>query len=411
MDFDTCLHRYACLIVQHGLNVQKGQLVNIKGEICHRALALLIAEESYRRGARFVHCDLYDPGVNRVRHLLSPLEDLSYVPGYVTARYDELLDSTGATVSLAGQEDPLILSDLDPVKLNASRQAGYTAIKRFYEEGIGHSRVHWTVAAAATSGWGRRVFPDLDPETAREQLWWEIFKICRVDRTDYLEAWKQHDLALHSRAQQLNRMQIRQLHFEGPGTDLRVSLSKRAIFKAGTDKSPLGVAYEPNLPTEECFTTPDWRQTSGNVVATRPFYVNGKLIEGLELEFKEGEIVNFQASSGVDTFKEYIGSDPGAKRLGEVALVGIDSPVFKSGLVFEEILLDENAACHIAIGSAYKFCLEGAEELSSADLTNIGCNESSVHTDIMISSEAVDVTGVDESGVRTPLLKKGEWAL
>ncbi len=206
-------------------------------------------------------------------------------------------------------------------------------------------------------------------------------------------------------------MKIRQLHFTGPGTDLKVGLSEKALFKGGSDSGPSGAHFEPNIPTEEVFTTPDARMTEGTARATRPFYINGRLIEGLEMKFSGGVLVDFSAKEGEETFREYVSSDEGAKRLGEVALVGTDSPIFASGLVFQEILFDENAACHIAVGSAYKTCIEGGEDLSEEALAAIGCNESTVHTDMMISSEEVDVSAITYDGVEKPLIKSGAWLI
>ena len=206
-------------------------------------------------------------------------------------------------------------------------------------------------------------------------------------------------------------MKIKELHFTGKGTDLTVGLSENAIFKGGTDESPRGVPFEPNIPTEEVFTTPDYRVTRGRVQTTRPFLINGKLITDLSLEFTDGEISSFSATNGEDTFREYINSDEGSKRLGEVALVGVDSPVYQSGLVYQEILFDENAACHIAVGSAYKFCIDGGDTMTKEELTAIGCNESTVHTDMMISSEEVDVTAKTYSGETVELIKAGKWVV
>jgi aminopeptidase len=204
-------------------------------------------------------------------------------------------------------------------------------------------------------------------------------------------------------------MKIKFFHFIGPGTDLKVGLSPRAVFKGGTALSARNVDFEPNLPTEECFTTPDYRMTEGKARTTRPFLINGKQIRGLSLEFKNGEISNFHAEEGQKTFEEYINSDGGSKRLGEVALVGIDSPIYQSGRIFEEILFDENAACHIAIGFAYRFCIEGSEEMSNEELDKIGCNTSHVHTDMMLSSDEVDVHAELYSGQKIQLIKNGTW--
>ncbi|MCB0323978.1 MAG: aminopeptidase [Bdellovibrionales bacterium] len=411
MDFAEKLTNYAKAIVGHGLNVQPGQIVNISTEALHRDFAIKIAEAAYDRGARFVNIDLSDVRLSKLRLQKAKEEDLEYVPPYLGLKYRELVDETAANLRLIGAEDPDILADVDPKRINTVRLHHHLAIKYFYDEGIGKSKVHWTVAAAASPGWAAKLFPDLPPDQALARLWDEIFRICRADAPDALAAWEEHSHTLQKRAQSLNDLGIETIHFTGGGTDLRVGLSSAARFRGGTDISPRGVPFEPNMPTEEVFTTPDCRRTEGTVRATRPFLVNGKLIQGLELSFKDGEITDFKADDGEATFREYIKSDPGACRLGEVALVGVDSPVYRSGVVFQEILYDENAACHIAVGSAYKFCLAGGTTMSKEELAAIGCNESTVHTDMMISSEEVDVIATTYDGRTVPLLEKGRWVL
>lgn len=408
-EFQVQLARYAELLIQHGVNVQPGQLVQITAEVIHRDFVALLTEMAYRRGASFVDVTLIDGRTGRLRVLESSDEGLDYVPRYVGAKYDEMVEECAANLRILGSEDPDQLADLDPKKMNRMRLAQHKAMKNFYDEGIGKSKVHWSLAAAATPRWGQKLFPDLDGEAACAKLWEAILKVCRADRPNCLELWKEHNDALHERGRLLTELQIKELHFTGGGTDLRVGLSPRAIFAGGTDRGPRGVDFEPNIPTEEVFTTPDYRMTEGTVRATRPFLVHGKLIEGLEMEFRGGVLTEFRAESGKETFGEYISSDEGAKRLGEVALVGIDSPVYQSGLVFQEILFDENAACHIAIGSAYKFCLRDGDTLNAEQLQEIGCNESNVHTDMMISSEEVDVDATTYEGQTVKLLEGGRW--
>lgn len=410
MNFEEKLTLYAKLIVHHGMNVQKGQDVYIGAEVIHRDFAHKIAEASYEAGARFVNVELTDPRNARLRILKTQnKDDLSYVAPYIPFRYESMLPEHAASVRILGSEYPDILSDLDPSKVQQVEINFKKSLKKFYEEGIGHSKVQWTIAAASTPAWGKKVFPELDEKAACEALWEEIFRICRVDKENCLELWKKHNDVLSERALKLTEMKIKYLHFTGPGTDLKVGLSPHARFKGGVSKSPRGKAFEPNLPTEECFTTPDYRMTEGHVRATRPFLINGKMIRGLKLTFKNGEITDFTADEGKETFQAYINSDPGSKRLGEVALVGIDSPIYQSGRVFEEILFDENAACHIAIGFAYRFCITGSEKMSPEELENVGCNTSNVHTDMMISSDKVDVTALLYNDDTIPLLKNGSW--
>jgi len=409
MTFEEKLHNYAKLMICHGLNVQPGQMVNISAEACHRELAVMAVEEAWKRGASYVNLDLLDSRTTRLRIEHSEDKDLDFVPAYVTDKYKEIVDKTGANLAIRGSEYPDLMADLPTKKVNNLRLSNHKAIKYFYDEGIGKSKVHWSLANGATPRWAVKIFPDLELEEACKKLWEEIFKACRADKENCLELWKEHNDKLHARSKLLNDLELNTLHFTGPGTDLKVGLSKLALFKGGGDESPRGVEYEPNIPTEEVFTTPDKRRTEGEVRATRPFLINGVLIENLELQFEGGKITKFSASNGTETFKEYISSDTGASMLGEVALVGTDSPIFQSGLVFQDILYDENAACHIAVGSAYKFCLKGGESLSKEQLAEIGCNESMVHTDMMISSAEVDVVGTTYAGEEVQLIEKGQW--
>ena len=408
-DLSESLGRYAQLIVAHGLNVQPGQLVQVMSEVYHRPLLQALVSEMYQRGAGFVHVELSDPLLQRARIQGSRAEFLSSTPAFYTAKFRELVDTEAANLKVLGPEFPDYLSDLDPQAVNQVRKATYQAAKHFYTEGIERSKVHWCVVAAATPAWAMRVFPHLSESAAVLRLWEEIFRICRVDKPDFMERWDLHNQILTRRAQELTALNIRQLRFIGPGTDLVVGLSERAVFCGGSAHSPKGHSFEPNLPTEECFTTPDCRLTNGIVSATRPFLVNGTMVKGLVITFKDGEISHFECSAGKAALEAYLKSDAGAKKLGEVALVGTDSPIFQSGLVFEEILFDENAACHIAVGSAYKSCLEGGADLSEAQCREIGCNSSSVHTDIMISSEQVDVRATLANGELLTLIEQGRW--
>jgi len=410
MNFEEKLKTYAELIVKHGANVQKGQDVYVTGEVIHRDFIQLIVETAYQAGAGVVIAELIDPFHGRIRLLESKSDEyLTRVPDYIPFRAEQMIADRAAMIRILGSEDPDILADLDPEKVNKQQLSVRKRLKKFYDEGIGHSKVQWTIAAAATPKWAEKVFPELNGPEANEMLWNDIFAMCRADSPDCLKKWKKHNEILQKRARKLTKMKIDALHFTGPGTDLKVSLSDKAIFKGGGDKGPRGVEFEPNLPTEEVFTTPNCHKTEGVVQTTRPFLINGVMIRGLKLEFQNGEIKSFSADEGEETFRAYINSDSGARRLGEVALVGVDSPIYQTGRTFEEILFDENAACHIAVGFAYHFCIEGSAKMSLDELHEHGVNSSAVHTDMMISSDEVDVKGVLPSGKEALLIEKGKW--
>lgn len=410
-NFDRQLNNYAKLITNLGANIQPNQLVIISAEVYHRDLCYLIAKQAYELGAKYVNLELSEPRLSRDRIINSNDDNLQYVSDYLEPKYRELLKENAALIRIIGPEYPEIISDLDPRKINLSRVAQYKKMQFFYEDGISKSQIQWMIAAAPTKEWAQRIFPHLTPELAENALWQEIFKICRVDTDDFIERWADLNHRLQVRADKLSSMKIKSLNFVGPETDLKVGLSQKALWRGGSERCVNGNDFQPNVPTEECFTTPNNQATEGHFKATRPFLINGKLISGLRGVFKAGHLVEFSAEQGEATFREYINSDEGAKRLGEVALVGTDSPIFQSGLVFEEILFDENAACHIAIGSAYRFCLEGGTEMNTEQLAEIGCNESTVHTDMMISDENVDVIAELWSGEKVMIIEKGQFKI
>jgi aminopeptidase len=409
MDFKQKLETYANLLIDYGVNVQQGQIVNITGELIHRDFIALLYKAAYRRGAKHVNVDFVDPLLTRTRIQETTDEEyLSYVPKYVTEKFNEFVDEGAAILRIIGSEYPEALSDQDPKKNNTISSSYWKALKYYFNEGVGKSKVQWTVAAAATPKWAKKIFPELDEEQAYWALWEQIFKICRADQPDCQKLWEKHNTVLKERAAYLNHLKIKELHFTGPDTDLRVFLNDKALFAAGGSSGPRA-EFEPNIPTEECFTTPDRNLTTGKVKVTRPILVNGKLIKGLRLEFKEGKLIHFDADEGKENFTKYIETDEGARYLGEVALVGTDSPIFQSGRVFEEILFDENAACHIALGFAYSFCLDGGTKMTPEELAAVGCNVSNVHVDMMISNEYVDVDAITYSGKQVKLIQKGKW--
>lgn len=409
MNFKQKLENYANLLIKHGLNVHQGQMVNITAEIYHRELVDLLCKAAYRQGAKHVNIDFVEPFAARYRILETvDQEYLGFVPKYVTQKYDEFVEKGAAALRLVGSEYPEILADLDPQKINILSNSNFKALKNYYAEGVGKHKVQWTVAAASTPLWGKKVFPELSEQKAYKALWEEIFKICRADKPNCLELWKKHNNVLQNRAKKLTEMKIKELHFIGPGTDLRVYLNPKAQFVGGGSLGPFG-EFEPNIPTEECFTTPDSRLTTGKAKVTRPFLVNGKLVKDLHLEFKEGKLIHFDAAEGKENFAKYVDNDERARYLGEVALVGTDSPIYQSGKIFEEILYDENAACHIAMGFAYSFCLEGGPQMSQQELADCGCNVSSIHVDMMISNEMVDVEATTHGGNKIALIRKGQW--
>jgi aminopeptidase len=281
-------------------------------------------------------------------------------------------------------------------------------VRRPYLERVGAHATNWLALGAATPGWARAVFPELEPGEATERLWAAIFATVRLDAPDPVAAWKAHVDRLQSRAERLNARRFAGLVFEGPGTDLFVGLAGQHVWKSAVAEARNGVRFVPNLPTEEVFTAPDPERVEGVVSSTRPLNLAGTLVEGLQVTFEAGRAVSVRAERGEAALVAALETDAAARRLGEVALVETPNPVFDAGHLFLNTLYDENAASHIAFGRAYPDTL-GLSEGSDEALAQAGGNASMLHLDWMIGSTEVNVWGVRPDGAREPLLAQGRW--
>jgi aminopeptidase len=263
--------------------------------------------------------------------------------------------------------------------------------------------------AAAGAGWAARVFPQLPREQQVPRLWDAIGALCRLDRPDPVVAWEEHLKALALRRDYLNAKRYAALKYTGPGTELTIGLPEGHLWVSGRSESRSGIAFAPNLPTEEVFTMPHADRVDGTVRSTKPLSYGGTVIENFELTFAGGRVVRVAAERGQAVLQQLVDTDAGAARLGELALVPHGSPVAQSGLLFYNTLFDENAASHVALGSAYKFTMSGGENMDDDAFERAGGNRSAVHVDFMIGSPALDVDGVLPAGTSEPLMRRGEW--
>jgi aminopeptidase len=307
-------------------------------------------------------------------------------------------------------DDPALLAAQDPVKVGRANRARSKAYKPALEL-ITDFAINWTIVAAATPAWAQAVFPADTPEMALAKLWDAIFAASRVIGADPVADWAAHNDALHARKALLNGKRFAALHFRGPGTDLRVGLADGHEWNGGSAQAQNGIVCNANIPTEEVFTTPHAMRCDGFVRSTKPLSHQGTMIEGIEVRFGEGRVVEARASKGQDVLTQLLDTDEGARRLGEVALVPHSSPISQSGLLFQNTLFDENAASHIALGQAYSKCIVGGGAMDENELARRGANRSLIHVDWMIGSAEIDVDGIAANGEAAPLMRKGEWAV
>ena len=402
------IDQLARVAVQVGLNLQPGQdlLVTAPAE----ALPLLrrIAEHAWRAGAGLVTPILSDPSLARARFAHAPEDSFDRAPGWLYDGMAQAFDANTARLAIVG-EDPMLLAEAPPERVTRANRAQSRASRPALER-IARFDVNWSIVAWPGRAWAQRVFPDLDADAAVDRLADAIFAAARLDASDPVAAWEAHNAALHARCAWLNGQRFAALHFKGHGTDLTVGLADGHEWQGGASVARNGVRCNPNIPTEEVFTTPHAARTEGVARASKPLSYNGTLIEDIEVRFEGGRIVAATARTGAGVLERMLDSDAGARRLGEVALVPHASPISASGLLFFNTLFDENAACHIALGQCYAKCFEGGEGLSAEDVAARGGNTSMIHVDWMIGGPETDIDGIRDDGSRVPVFRAGGWA-
>ncbi|WP_137179603.1 aminopeptidase [Roseomonas sp. AR75] len=406
--FEAKLDRLAALAVRVGLNLRPGQEVVMTAPIEAMPLVRRIVEHAYKAGATLVTPLVSDDAVAlaRYRHAHPP-EAFDVAPGWLFNAMAEAFRGGAARLAVVG-DDPTLLSAEDPEKVARANKARSIAYRPALEL-ITSFSINWNLVPAATPGWARQVFPSLPDDQAVDRLWDAIFAACRVDVADPVAEWARHNATLHARTAFLNGKDFSALHFRGPGTDLRVGLADGHLWAGGAEPAKNGITCNPNIPTEEVFTTPHRLRVDGTVRSTKPLAYQGTLIEDIAVRFEGGRIVEANASKGAEVLRKVLTTDEGAARLGEVALVPHSSPISKSGLLFRNTLFDENAASHIALGQAYTTCLRDAAGVPMERLAERGANASLIHIDWMIGSGQVDLDGITKDGAAQPLMRKGEF--
>jgi aminopeptidase len=416
LNLDRMLSSYGDLAVRVALNLQPGQRLLIIGPLANGGVSLeaaplvrRVTESAYKAGAQFVETLWGDEALQLARFAHARRDTFDQFSSWFPRALTEHVQAGHAVLSIYAN-DPDLLKDQPPALVGAVQKAVSTAVRPFREH-ISKNGANWSVIAAASSGWAARVFPNTPSAQRLDALWEVIGRLVRLDRPDPVAAWEEHLSALAARRDFLNARRYSALKYRGPGTDLTLGLAPGHQWVSGRSTSSQGIAFAPNLPTEEVFTMPHRDRVDGTVRATKPLSYGGTLIENFTMTFEGGRVVRTTADRGEAVLKTLLDTDPGAARLGEVALVPHNSPVAQSGLLFYNTLFDENAASHVALGSAYKFTTEGGEAMSDEQFEQAGGNRSATHVDFMIGCRELDIDGVRRDGTVEPLMRAGDWAV
>jgi aminopeptidase len=402
------LDRLAEVAVKVGLQLQPGQDVFLTAPVSSLPLVRRITEHAYKAGAGLVTPILSDEEITLARYRYAPDASFDRAAGWLYEGVAKAFDNNTARLAIVG-DNPMLLANEDPAKVSRASKANSMAYRPAMEKITGFD-VNWNIVAYPGASWAKLVFPDDPEDVAVAKLADAIFSASRVDRDDAVGAWHAHNAALRARTDWLNGHRFHALQYKGPGTDLTIGLADGHEWVGGSSTSKKGIVCNPNIPTEEVFTTPHALRVDGHVRSTKPLSYQGTLIDDIAVKFEGGRIVEATASRGAEVLNKVLDTDEGARRLGEVALVPHSSPISASGILFYNTLFDENASCHIALGQCYSKCFVGGDRLTPEQVKAQGGNTSFIHIDWMIGSDQIDIDGVDADGRRVPVFRKGEWA-
>lgn len=403
------LKKYAELIVKCGLNVKEGQEVIIGCELDQPDFVALCVEECYKCGASKVRVDWSHMPISKLNYNYRTLESLSEVTEEEKAKLQHRVDKLPCRLWL-DSDDPDGLNGTDNEKIAKANMARYPIIKPYIDKV--ENKEQWCIAAVPGKEWAKKVFPELSADEAMQKLWDAILLCSRVD-DDPIAAWKKHNENLAKRCKFLNEHKFDKLEYKSAnGTDFVVGLNPRGRFSGGGEWT-LGskIYFNPNIPSEEVFTSPMRGIADGKVVATKPLSYQGKLIENFWMRFENGKVVEVGAEKNQDLLEKMVKMDEGASYLGECALIAYDSPINNTGILFYNTLFDENASCHLALGRGFNECLEGFENMTVEECEKAGINSSMIHVDFMIGSKDMSIVGVMKDGKRIPIFKDGNWAI
>ena len=405
---ELMLKKYAELLVLAGGNVQEGQLVVIGCDVRDAYFGRLVLECAYNAGASEVIIDWSDEFSTRTTYLKAAGDIFDKFPQW---KADKLhyQDDLGAVYLNTYSPNPDLLQGVDSDRLKRFSIARSTATKK-HASLLMSGALRWSVAAIPNPNWAMKVFPHLSENEAMIRLWEHVLKAARADGEKPIENWKIHNKTFAKRVDYLNKQQFSALRISSSlGTDLTIGLVNNHRWAGGGEIAKDGVPFFPNIPTEEIFTMPDRNKAEGRVVASMPLSYQGNLIEGIEMTFKDGQVVDYHADKNKNFLANIIEIDEGSRRLGEVALVANSSPISQMNTLFYDTLFDENASSHLALGKAYPHNIRGGSELSTDELIALGGNDSLIHVDFMFGTQDMNVTGIKQDGKEVLFFENGEF--
>lgn len=406
----TLLKKYAQLIVNSGANVKKGQDVIILSGLENPVFTSYVVEYCYKRKANSVHVEWEYDELTKLDYKYRSFESLTTIPEWSLKRQEHYVKTNPVMIYLLS-DDPDGLKGIDQEKMAKVRMKNYPILKPYRDQR--ENKYQWCIAGVPGLKWAKKVFPEVSNKKAIEMLWEAILKTSRAYNDNPIQSWAKHNANLKEKIKLLNSLDLDYLHYtSNNGTDFKVWLNKDANWLAGSEKTlETNIEYSPNIPSEECFTTPIKGKAEGIVYSSKPLSYQGQLIEDFSIRFENGKAVEAKAKTNEALLKQMIAMDEGAAYLGEVALVPFDSPINNTGILFFNTLYDENASCHLALGMGFSNCIKNYEKYTKEQFNEMGVNDSMIHVDFMIGTKDLNIIGHKRNGEVVAIFKDGNWAI
>ena len=400
------LDAYADLLVKKGLNLNREQEVLIIANLDQPEFVRTVTEKCYEAGASRVSVDWHDMPVEKLHQLHQSEAMLSEVEPWVLSRWQWRAEKLPAMIWL-DSDDPDGMNGIDQAKRAKAQMARFPVIKPYRE--AAENRHQWCIAGVPGVEWARKVFPGIPDPEAVEKLWEAILSTARANG-DPIANWDEHNRTIHRRCEKLNAFHFVSLEYKSAnGTDFKVGLIPNGVFAGAAETDLSGRVFNPNIPSEEIFTSPRRGEAEGVLVSTKPLSWQGSLIENFSIRFEQGKAVEVKAEKGQDALEKMIAMDEGAAYLGECALVDFDSPINNTGILFYNTLYDENACCHVALGRGFYDCIQDYPKYTQDEMKRMGVNDSMIHVDFMVGSRDLSITGITPSGERVEIFRGGSW--
>lgn len=406
---EKLLRDYARLIAQSGGHVNKGDEVWINAQLDQPEFVTMVVEECYKAGAKIVTVNWQHNPATKLSYKYATVGELGRVSPYALAKQKYAAKKLPTVIHIIS-DDPDAMKGINQKKIAKARMKSYPKIKPYRDAMDG--KYKWCIAAVPSKPWAEKVFPNLKGEDAIEALWEAILKTSRVDGNDPVKNWDDHNAFLISQRAKLEALDLRKLIYKDVnGTDFEVELIPGLHWGGGVEMCPEKGPFNPNIPSEEIFTSPWAGKCEGTLAASKPLSYNGQLIEDFSITFKNGRAVEVKARKNQEALEQMIKMDEGAAMLGEVALIPYDSPIRETGILFYETLFDENAACHVALGAGFNDVVPDFANKTQEEIKAMGINDSMIHVDFMIGTKTLNIWGIDANGKKTQIFKDGNWAI